>query len=87
MFSNGNEPNAPLLSVRNQYQDPRPFATPPGVRMALVSIQDIGNTGGKGISVSPRIDPAAADLVVSMLRAASSPVPAASASRHPAPSR
>jgi hypothetical protein len=82
MFSNGNDPQAPLLSVRNQYQDPHPFATPPGVRMALVSIEDVGSTGSRGIPISPPIDPAAASLMAALMRSANGP-PARAATSGP----
>lgn len=65
MFSNGKS-SAPLVSAQNQYSDPQPFVTPPGVRMALISVQD--SAAGH---ISSSIDPAAANLLVSMLRAAS----------------
>lgn len=71
MVSNGDQSPAPLLSVQNVYGDPHPFVTPPGVRAAMLSILD--TSAAPNIrAVSPPLDPAAANLIVSMLRAAAS---------------
>jgi hypothetical protein len=78
MFSNGDQSPAPLLSSQNFYGDPRPFATPPGIRPALLSVMDTGMVP-HAPAISGVVEPAVANLIASMMHAATSPVPIGSA--------
>jgi len=84
MFSNGDS-SAPLISAQNQFSDPQPFVTPPGIRRALISIQDVAGYAGRLHPISPPIDPAAANLIASMLRSASLSSMAVRPGQRPAP--